>query len=101
MSEEKKPVRVANSMMATVLFTAPGKPLGYGHGFVVRFAVAPNVGDKLSVEQNSIRRIPHEELHKLNWKVVDVRHDVNLDVMEQDDEDFPLVSLYVTVHPAE
>jgi len=101
MTEAKQPSPVTNSVMATVFFTQQRKPPDYGHGFVVRFAVAPKVGDKLSVDQYSIRKIPQEELHQCNWQVVDVRHEVNLDVSDQDDEDLPLATLYVTVHPAQ
>jgi hypothetical protein len=101
MSKVKQPSRVANSVMATVFFTQQCKPAGYGQGFVVRFAVAPKVGDKLSVDQYSIRKIPQEDLHQCDWQVVDVRHEVNLDVSEQDDEDLPWATLYVTVHPAQ
>jgi hypothetical protein len=100
MAEVKQPSLVANSVMATLFFTQLGKNSEYGHGFVVRFAVAPKVGDILSVDQYSIRKIPNEELHKCNWQVVEVRHDINLDDPDQDDKDPPLATLWVTVYPA-
>ena len=97
MAKEEKPNLPSYPVLATVYFTKPRKPCGYGMGLVVLFAVPPKVGDKLTVEQNSIRKIPQEELHQCYWKVVEVKHDLNLDVFP--DEEFPLATLSVTVHP--
>ena len=97
MPSQKEPSPVSSSVLATLFFTQPGKPLEYGHGFVVRFAVAPKVGDALAVDQYSIRRIPQEELHQCDWQVVDVAHELTLDA--PDNGDHPLAALRVTVHP--
>jgi len=97
MPSQNEPSPVTNSVLATVFFTQREKPLGYGHGFVVRFALAPKVGDALAVDQHSIRRIPQEELHQCHWQVVKVEHDLNLDT--PDDGDHPVATLRVTVHP--
>jgi len=97
MAKEENPKLPSNPVLATVYFTKPRKPWGYGMGFAVLFAVPPKVGDKLTVDQNSIRKIPREDLHKCDWKVVEVKHDLNLDVDR--DEEFPLANLSVTVHP--
>ena len=97
MNSQNEPSPVTNSILATVFFTQPDKPLGYGHGFVVRFAVAPKVGDALAVDQYSIRKIPQEELHQCHWRVVEVEHDLNLDAPR--DGDYPVATLRVTVHP--
>ena len=97
MSTNKEPSLVSNPVQATVMFTAPNKPLGYGHGFVVRFAVPPKVGDIVEVDQYSIRSIPMEELHQPTWRVVDVHHDLSL--RAEEGEDCPVASLRVTLHP--
>jgi len=101
MPRPKSPDSVSNSTLATVYFTKSDKPTGYGHGFVVRFAVPPRNGDLLTVDQYSIRQIPNEDLHQTEWKVVQVRHAVNLDpdVATQDGAECPLATLEVTVHP--
>ncbi len=97
----KKPTPVAPSVLATVYFTLPGAELGFGQGHVVRFAVPPRIGDTLRVDQYSIRSLPHEELHHCEWKVVAIEHDLNLDqdLAEANDEDMPLATLRVVVHP--
>jgi hypothetical protein len=97
MAKEEKPNLPSYPVLATVHFTKPRKPIGYGIGFVVLFAVPPKVGEKLTVDQYSIRKIPQEELHQCYWKVVEVEHNLNL--AEFPDEEFPLANLSVTVHP--
>lgn len=97
MPAEDQPSSAGNSVLATLFFTRPDKPLDYGHGFVVRFAVAPKVGDMLTVDQYSIRRIPAEALHQCDWEVVRVEHELSLGPPDVDDH--PLAILRVTVHP--
>jgi hypothetical protein len=94
----KEPDLVAPSVQATVHFTRPKAKAGYGMGFVVRFSVPPRVGDSLTVDQYSIRKIPQEELHQCYWKVVAVEHDLNLDETLAEG-DHPLATLRVVVHP--
>jgi len=91
--------RQSDGVLSTLFFTAPNKPAGYGHGFVVRFAVPPRVGDIVQVDQYSIKSVPQEELHVCVWRVVDVRHDITLDTGDENKD--PLSSLRVTVHPHE
>ena len=51
MTTTADPSAVENSVLVTVHFTKPDAELGYGMGFVVRFAVPPKVGDDLNVDQ--------------------------------------------------
>lgn len=99
MSGTKKPAAVANTTLATLYFKKPGAQKSAAYGVAVRFAAHPRVGDSLEVEQNSVRRIPREDLHKTEWTVTDVRHVVNLDpdVATANGEDVPLVTLEVMV----
>lgn len=97
MSSKNDRSPLSTSVLATVFFTQPDKPLGYGHGFVVRFAVAPRVGDALTVDQYSIRKIPQEALHQCHWQIVQVEHELNLDA--PDDGDHALATLRVTAYP--
>jgi len=93
------PNPVENSVLVTVHFTKPNAAPGYGMGFVVRFAVAPKVGDNLDVDQYSIKRIPEEDLHQSYWTIVAVTHDLNLDTDDDEGEKYPLATLYVVAHP--
>jgi hypothetical protein len=102
-SDKFRPNAVEPSTLATLDFTKPGKEPSFSEGFVVRFQVAPKVGDLLRVEHQSIRRLKREELHQSGWVVVDVHHDLNLDdeLAFQNEEQYPTASLVVTVHPAQ
>jgi hypothetical protein len=89
----------ASGVLSTLFFTAPNKPPGYGQGFVVRFALPPRVGDNLQVDQYSIKRVPQEELHVCKWKIVEVRHELNLST--ENERDVPLSALRVVAHPVQ
>ncbi len=97
MSKDKSYESDPEGVLTTLFFTAPNKPPGYGHGFVVRFAVPPKVGDILNVDQYSIKQVPQEELHVCTWRIVDVQHDISLHT--EDEKEVPASGLRVTVHP--
>lgn len=84
-------------VLGTLFFTAASKPPEYGQGFLIRFAVPPRVGDTCEVDQYSIKRVRHEDLHVCRWKIVEVRHEVNLNT--ENETDVPVSTLWVVAHP--
>jgi hypothetical protein len=69
-------------------------------GFVVRLAVPPQVGDRLTVDQNSIKKLKQEELHQTDWQIVEWHHELSLDCDDPDKKgQAPEGSLWVVVHP--
>jgi hypothetical protein len=86
-------------VLGTLFFTAASKPPDYGQGFVVRFGVPPVVGDTLEVDQYSIKRVREEGLHVCRWRIVEVRHEVNLNT--ENETDIPVSRLWVVAHPLE
>jgi hypothetical protein len=86
-----------SSVLSTLFFTAPSKPPEYGQGFVVRFAVPPRPGDTLEVDQYSIKSVRQEDLHVCRWRIVEVRHELNLNT--ENEGDVPASTLWVVAHP--
>jgi hypothetical protein len=89
----------AQGVLTTLHFAYPKKRPDYAQGFVVLFAVQPKVGDIIEIDQNSIRKLEHEDMHCCTWKVVDVRHALGLEPDRE--ESLPMSSIEVTAHPHE
>ena len=87
-----------SGVLSTLFFTAANKQPGYGMGFVVRFALPPRVGDALEVDQYSIKSVPQEELHVCRWKIVEIRHELNLNT--ESEKDVPISTLWGVAHNA-
>jgi len=89
-----------NSVLVTLFFGKPDEASNYGAGFVVRFAVPPCVGDLLDIEQNSIKKLPHEDLHHCYWEIVHVAHDLILEYDEDlEGPAIPVATLKAIAHP--
>jgi hypothetical protein len=75
----------------------------YGMGFGVTLAVPPKVGDTIKVDQYSIKKIPQEDLHRSNWKIVEWGHELNLDgnLEPGHKKENPEGWLWVVVHPVD
>ena len=95
MASNPHPSPVSNSIRVTLQFAKAGE--SPGQAFVIRFAVAPKVGDVIQVDENSVRGLTDEDLHVTEWTVVDVRHQISLDIAQTDA--LHVAGLIVVVNP--
>lgn len=95
MASNPHPAAVSNSVQVELCFAKPGEPAE--QGFLLRFALAPDVGDIIEVDERSIQILKDPELRVREWKVVDVRHKVSIDLAQLDD--LHAAGLQVTVNP--
>lgn len=89
------------SISGTLYFTGHAPSRMRRQGFVVRFAVPPAVGDRLEIDQYSVRQLGDERLHVTDWEVVEVAHSISFaESAQSGDPALPETELNVTVRPA-